>query len=310
MAPGVWVPWRADHAAPRPRARWSHAMVWDVRRRVVVVIGGRDKEEVFDDQWAWDGAAWREETPRRRPPPRYAAAAGYDEARGRLVLHGGGASKDDRAGHADTWEFDGERWEPRPDAGGPGLRGWHRMAWDPARRRLVLLGGADPRWRAHADLWTWDGARWAALPAGPAPAPPGRHLFGMCWDARRDVLVVYGAQSGPGMDEHWEWHPERGWTRRDDVEGGPGKRHDPGLVAYPGGVLFFGGWDDRRARNDTWSFDGARWTRLLEGVTGDAFLPPGRNWQALVWDAGRGCAVLHGGAASGRGHGDLWELRP
>jgi hypothetical protein len=305
---GLWLPVRVA-AAARPPARWSHAMVWDPRRRVVVVLGGRDKTTLLDDQWTWDGVAWRDETPRARPPGRFGAAAAYDEARGRLVLQGGATVAADKPNLGDLWEFDGERWTQVDADGGPGVRAYHGMAYDPAGRRAVLFGGADGRWAAHGDLWSWDGRAWAALPAGAAPAPSPRHLFGLTWDARRDVLVVYGAQGGAVMAEHWEWGQARGWMRRGDFVDGPGKKNGPALVAYPEGVVLNGGFDDRRYTSTTWTFDGERWSQVGEGLDPTLTLAP-RCWHGMAFDAARGKVVLFGGETRRVALNDLWELAP
>ena len=75
-----------------------------------------------------------------------------------LVLHGGVVLGTTGASFDGVWEHDGQGWLPRPAAGGPGKRGWHAMAYDPRRARVVLFGGADARFKLHADLWAWNGA--------------------------------------------------------------------------------------------------------------------------------------------------------
>jgi hypothetical protein len=70
-----------------------------------------------------------------------------------------------------------------------------------------------------------------------------------------------------------------------------------------GEALLFGGARERGAYlADTWTWDGATWTRHdVEG-------PAARGFAAAAFHAGRGTIVLHGGRASGRTpHADTWE---
>ena len=50
----------------------------------------------------------------------------------------------------------------------PPARAHASMAFDPARGRIVLVGGgtktSDDRWITLGDLWTWDGTRWEQSP--------------------------------------------------------------------------------------------------------------------------------------------------
>jgi len=59
--------------------------------------------------------------------------------------------------------------------------------------------------------------------------------------------------------------------------------------AERGVVLLFGGADARSVLGDTWTWDGATWTRVAtEG-------PPPRTFPVLVFDAAHGQAILFGG---------------
>ena len=43
----------------------------------------------------------------------------------------------------------------------PSARGGSAMAYDAARGRVVLFGGADVDGTPLGDTWTWDGTTWA-----------------------------------------------------------------------------------------------------------------------------------------------------
>jgi len=108
-----------------------------------------------------------------------AAASAYDAARGRLVLFGGvdRISGSNAQVLNDTWEYDGRRWVRMETPTAPEGRFWHAMAYDAARRRVVLFAGGNlvGRDQVFSDTWEWDGRRWTRGPDG----PPGRvgHLL-------------------------------------------------------------------------------------------------------------------------------------
>jgi hypothetical protein len=115
-----------------------------------------------------------------------------DEARGRIVLFGGGAN--------DTWTWDGSAWAlettpARPPAdSGP-------MCYDAQRRRIVLLAPATP-----GVTWEWDGAHWLARQTGPSVGPGW--YAGMAFDRRRGVCVSFGDRPFPaGSDATFEYAP-------------------------------------------------------------------------------------------------------
>jgi hypothetical protein len=71
-------------------------------------------------------------------------------------------------------------------------------------------------------------------------------------------------------------------------------------------VVLFGGLDaSMRRLNDTWEWDGRRWTQV------SASSPPARFHHVMVFDGARGTVLLFGGhdavGKSGKSLGDLWE---
>jgi len=84
---------------------------------------------------------------------------------------------------AETWEFDGTRWEQRTPATSPPARLLHRMAWDDRRGQVVVVGGDDcdchdrpvsPGFLGNysEDAWAWDGLTWTRIDGAP-PVPAG-----------------------------------------------------------------------------------------------------------------------------------------
>ncbi len=136
-----------------------------------MLFGGVSEDrKTLGDTWEWDGAAWRE-VARDGPPPRARHRMAFDGNTETVLLYGGNAPPTEpREGFdllQDTWSWDGSRWTEH-HAEGPGPRFMHAMAWDAARRRVVLYGGGrEERDGTHRvstsldDTWEWDGARWS-----------------------------------------------------------------------------------------------------------------------------------------------------
>jgi hypothetical protein len=169
-----------------PPARAIHTMVYDVRRRRMVLFGGRDNSGRMGDTWEWDGAAWTEVTPAISPSPRESSVMAYDHARGRVVLFGGYGN----GVLADTWEWDGATWTNPSPAQSPPARDSATMVYDPLRRVVVLFSGSNAV-AAFKDTWEWNGSTWSEQ--APALAPVGRLWAAMTYDfVRRSTLLFSG----------------------------------------------------------------------------------------------------------------------
>ena len=156
-----WV--QVEDTGPSPRR--AHPMTFDsVRSRVVLFGGfGGPGPGALADTWEYDaaGSAWTQVAD-TGPEACFNAALVFKTA---LIELFGGVS-----GPANTptpptifdfsWEWDGTHWTARQDMG-PGPRVGHAMAYDTARDRMVLFGGAaspldDPLATATALGDTWE----------------------------------------------------------------------------------------------------------------------------------------------------------
>lgn len=146
-----------------PSSRGRSAMVYDEKRREMVLFGGGGSE-ILGDTWLWNGKEWREASV-AGPPGRYAQAMAYDAHRGVVVLYGGSSAYRPARYLTDMWEWDGEKWsEIKMPAVNPGIRYSPGMAYDRNRRRIVLYGGIQQEDGGEPhyvfDTWEWDGRRW------------------------------------------------------------------------------------------------------------------------------------------------------
>jgi len=284
-----------------PAARARHHLAYDSGTGQVLLVGGtiplsgsahRDRA-----LWGWDGASWRILS--TEAPARANDAAAFDAVRGRLVLYGGSGRSSD--GELDeTWEWDGTTWQ-RAGASdsGPGPRAHHAMIYDPAHRLVLLFGNSDDA--ITNDTWGWDGSAWRQLARD---GPPRRGVYGLAFDTRRGVAVLfggYGSSSTP-LNDTWEWNGQQ-WRRVETVEA-PSPRWDT-QMAYDSvrqTVVLFGGRSRAGNMGDTWEYDGEGWTRL------DISGPAPRNGHAMIYDPRAGAILLFGGRDEPRHFDDLWKF--
>lgn len=183
----------------------------------------------------------------------------------------------------------------------PSARGFSAMAYDSARRRVVLFGGRDSTGTDFDDTWEWDGSGWTlASESGPL----ARNAHAMAYDSARGRTVLFGGfnyGSLTYLGDTWEWDGNN-WVDR--TTSGPSLR-GAHAMAYDSArqrVILFGGADDNGSLGDTWEWDGNGWSLMSESG------PAARRFHAMVYDSARQRVVLFGGSYGfGNLLGDTWE---
>jgi len=140
-----------------------------------------------------------------------------------------------------------------------------------------------------------------------------RNAHAMAYDSERGRVVLFGgADEVKVCGDTWEWDGKT-WTLKS--QGGPGPRTFPAMaydslrkrvILFGGNRVLFGrNLDENRFLDDTWEWDGRKWTQLK--VAG----PPPRAEAAMAFDRKRGRIVLFGGhnrTKEARNRlGDTWE---
>jgi hypothetical protein len=187
-------------------------------------------------------------------------------------------------------------WTQKQDIG-PRPRVGHAMAFDAARRRIVLFGGDSLANTLFGDTWEWDGESWTQVQD---IGPSTRAFHAMAYDSVRRRSVVFGGRNANGfLGDTWEWDGEH-WTQVADS--GPSRRMGHAMAFDPNRrrVVLFGG-DAAGRLGDTWEWDGNEWVQQED--TG----PSPRVHAAMAYDTRRSRLVLFGGAAQDAGLGDTWE---
>jgi cysteine-rich repeat protein len=182
-------------------------------------------------------------------------------------------------------------WRQRQQAL-PDDRREHALAYDAARGRVVLFGG-DALGFSN-ETWEYDGTSWnERTPSG--KNPPARRAPAMAYDARRGRVVLFGGipNGGGQLDDTWEWDGQN-WIDVTPATGSPPARHTFAMTydAVRGRVVLFGGFVDGSGDlDDTWEWDGSRWTEVTP-ATGS---PPQRFGHAMTYDPARDQVVLFSG---------------
>ena len=196
------------------------AMAYDSARGVAVLVGWAEVAgSETGETWEWDGASWREVATSDFPSLRDYFWTVYDSARRVVVLFGGSDATSPAAPSlADTWEYDGTAWTQARTPGAPRPRMEYAMAYDSARRVVVLFGGrhAATDTGCFGDTWEYDGVHWRQV--YPAASPSAREGSAAAYDPVRHVVVLFGGAafmpSGDGtyFDDTWEYDGTT-WTQ-------------------------------------------------------------------------------------------------
>ncbi|MCI4317554.1 MAG: hypothetical protein L3J96_03365 [Thermoplasmata archaeon] len=204
----------------------------------------------------------------------WGASMAYDAADGYILLFGGINLSSN--GHWKvtnlTWSYRGGVWSLLTPPKSPLGRGYATMVYDPARRSVVLFGGAaslQPATSALNDTWSFHHGTWTKL--HPRIAPPARKAL------RVDLRLV---------------------------------RIDPNqhAVVLGGGFGFAGARSSYANESDEWLFGGGNWSQLPGSFYTHAF-PFFGPWGAMAYSpAGR--QLVYDGSCSGPGtwafHNGSW----
>jgi hypothetical protein len=170
-----------------------------------------------------------------------------------------------------------------------------------SRQNVVVFGGDDVANAPLAETWVRSGRCWSLQ--NPAASPSPRDSIAVAYDEARDVVVLYGGQTGgPGQPatfvyDTWIWD---GTTWKQASTTGP-RLVAPAAAYYPTSkqVVIFGSTSDGYAQ--TWAWDGVSWRQLQPAAS-----PNGRLAPSLTFDVVTKRLLLFGGDQTLQTVGETW----
>jgi hypothetical protein len=301
--------WSQAQRIDRPAAEDAHTMTLDTDRNVVFLYGGGGLEvwELTPSTPAW---AWYYFS---GPDQRTGATAAFEPLSHKVLLFGGRRYVFGVAGAklGDTWEWTrgpNYAWTNVTPASSPSpsARDGQAMTYDLADSYPVLFGGSDVNGNPLGDTWLWTGTTW--FNATKAGGPSARSGASMTYDVTRGVVVLFGGNDGTNpLNDVWEWNgAAQAWHQVVAAGQSPPARSFAALSSFdagnPGVALFGGVGAGSQLLNDTWIWNGKRWTQAT--VVGA--VPTARQRAVTVYDAQDERMVLYGGLDSRNINAEQW----
>jgi hypothetical protein len=236
------------------------------------------------------------------PGPRAGHVLVYEADRHSCCLLGGyqgKAPKDEL-----IWRWSGSGWKLSGSNAAPSSRALGAGVYDEHRGKLHYYGGLVlATGKPDGEVWTLDGESWE-ISKESSPGPRDHHAA--VYDSKRQRMIVYGGQDGirRWVTDVWEFDGHK-WHGIPIPPGqGPGPRAHHAMAYDPvrGRTVLFGGIAaDGQHRDDTWEWDGTRWTAIT------ASGPAARARHRMTFDAARGVSLLFGGDTGNPSSGQ-WVL--
>ena len=215
--PPQWIP---HTPATHPSARLEHATAYDATRDRMLLFGGKDAYQFYNDVWQLDltgEPTWSPVSTAGVPPSPRECRAVYDPVRDRLILFGGFSYPNHLN---ETWELTlsgTPTWNQLSPTGPlPPARRGQTMVYDPSDDEVLVFGGYDDN-TFFNDVWTlsFEGGHehWHQLhPTGVGPGP--RYGSSASLDPVRRQMIVFGGYDGHYLNDAFALALDHGarWT--------------------------------------------------------------------------------------------------
>lgn len=196
----VWTQYTPGGTAPSPRHR--HSAVYDSARQRIVIFGGEDASNRFNDVFELSlspSYAWSEiQTTGGPPSARSSHVAVYDSDRDQMVIEGGVAWS---PYHTWSLSFPGNQWTLMDVGASPlGIEGCSAI-YDPVGERMIVFGGRTYVTAYCPSPWLVDLDEVYSLPLGtggdwtpiyPSGSTPERAYASAVYDPQCHRMLVYG----------------------------------------------------------------------------------------------------------------------
>lgn len=188
--------WRWLSTSRCPSARSCPMMAALPDAEGILLFGGKSQGTNQDDTYIWHDQDWHLVDGSPLPAARIKSCMAYDAHRREAIMFGGQSSPGVTP-YSDTWVWDGSHWEARRPNHAPTWSEYSSMAYDAARKRVILFSGS---YYGPSQTWLWDGVDWQEV--YPEHTPPSRRLAAMVYDEIRQQTVLFG---GSQQTDTWIW---------------------------------------------------------------------------------------------------------
>ena len=252
------------------------------------------------DTWKFSAGNWAQVTTTTHPSPRGEAGMAYDVKDGYVLLFGGTNTS---GGLNDTWKFSSGAWTQLHPTVSPSVPTPDAFGYDTADAEIVYTTALNYSAYVSEITWTYTGGNWTHVTSA---GPTERLGAGVADDPKDGYLLFFGGTGSTGLADSWAFHAGA-WTNVTPPTLGPryyaAEAYDPSTQQ----VILFGGTYYAGCcvayANDTWSFNGTGWARVIGSAP-----PPARTQASLVYDAADGYLLLFGGYSNAGALNDTWEF--
>lgn len=298
--------WSAVGFTDSPSPRSLVGFATDPVSGSIWLYSGLNDAGNLDDFWQYRNGTWSALPITNGPVSCISPGVAYDSDRARLVVV---------CADSTLFEWDGSVWKQALNLKTtPPARRFSSATYDPSLKKFVLFGGYEDNIYGYInETWLWDGTSWTQQRNNTGPR---RSLAALWFDPVLKKTVLFGGIGQSSKDARIDRYNDMwaldstGWkqiTLSGDV---PAPRYGALTAVDPQAntVLLFGGLkldvsgvlQSQVYANDTWQWDGAKWTELQP-----ASVPPVRENGGMAFDPTTNQLVMFGGYA-GYYLGDLW----
>jgi len=220
--------WSNLQPPSRPPYRSSHAMVYDTERGKVLLFGGDDFSQAFDDLWEYDYGlnTWVELSPAHPPAARQMHGMVYDEEHA-IVIMFGGRRTGGGAFFDDTWEYNprSNSWRSLGPEQSPPIQDHINLVYDGENKKSILFSGPTDHDLSTIGTWAYDYAANTWLKLATEQSPSGDHSS-LVYNRNSGTVMYFGnSDSREGLEVWLFDYQSSAWARATSPTSPPYREH-------------------------------------------------------------------------------------
>ena len=260
--------WTELTPATKPSCVDDAQMVYQTHDNTIVLFGGVCTDSTTaGDTWEFDGTDWKKVADANDPDRLAAEAMSYDASRQQTVMFGGTLAFGTPTGV--THIYLSHKWSSPPTPKTPAPRSLFSFVTNPDDKLIWLYGGMNDSSLA-AEFWQFQNGAWSRLSLTDGPTACGTPNG--AYDSDRKKLVIVCADATT-----FEWDGNA-WKQFKDLKPLPQTRNFSSMSYDPSikKTVLFGGFGNVNYIDETWTWNGATWTRVKKN-------PPTSRALASQW---------------------------